>query len=264
MAKSVDKISEKLLHRLVDTKEDTLALFRNEISKMNEADKNYFIDFLIAKFNEYNIDDMLEYYYRDAFEDVRIIKTSSFGTNKKSIEDIYNNNDEFINQKREQLEAIKNTLIELQKKNLLARSKSSDDIYSFKWIHSSGTKGLKKFYDLLMNTTPEIISKKTNYADFKKAFSNIQLSEKNTLKITWCVNGRNGLISKQTLFYLIEELVKSNLIVFSYNKCIPYIFIDREGNPIKNISVSTSSKTEKPTRKEDIDSLIQTLKKNLN
>lgn len=265
MDKRIDEIAQELLHRLIDTRENTNSLFQHQLSELNDADSIYYIDFLTEQFEEYGINKMIESYYRDAFEDIRIIREPDFPVQEDSKEGVYNRNDRFLTLKTQQLKEIEGELPVLSKKLLKPKQKrNSTDIYSYNWIHQSGVKGIRKFHKALMQVTPEIISHQTQYVVFKKAFTNIKLTKDDALKIAWCVNGPNTDISKQSLYYFMGELERKKLIDFSTHGCIPYIFIDSNGQEIKNISVSDSQGTGKPTRKADIDAFIQKLLKDLN
>lgn len=262
-----------MLHDLVATTEDTIALFKHQLINLNEADTIYYYQYLEMKFREEGIPSMTEYYFKDACENSRLIKEPSFLINSFDYYEIENRNHLFIQKKEKQLTEInflisskpplpiEDIKVNISKNDQLEQSESK---HSYEWKHKSGDDGIKIFHALLKKTKPEIISHKTNLSTFRKAFKNIPLTEKSKLDIMFCIKGPNNKISKQSLFYFLHHLDLAGFIVFKHPNTTPYIFVDKDGNPIKNIGVSQSTGSKNPTRKADIDELIIKLKNKLN
>lgn len=263
-----------MLHDLVATTEDTVALFKYQLANLNEADTNFYKDYLKRKFQEEGIASMTEHHFKEDWMSTILIKEPSFPLDEPlSYDEINRKNDLFIEEKEKQLKEIESSLFFESKtpiEDITAHNtkentiESNNGIYSYEWKHKSGDDGIKMLHALLKKTKPEIISHKTNLSTFRKAFKNIQLIEKNKLSIIWCVKGPNNKITKQSLFYFLHQLDLAGFIVFKHPNTIPYIFVDKEGNPIKNIDVSQSTGSKNPTRKADIDELITKLKNKLN
>lgn len=117
---------------------------------------------------------------------------------------------------------------------------------SYKWKSISdevGLLSLRKFYKLL-SEEPKIVE--CSEADFLNAFTQAKV----TNGIRWCVMGKNGQYSKQTLIRFIDYLIEYQYIedkTADYNKAIRYVFRTNTGQTIKHLSVSKSSSTSVPS-----------------
>lgn len=122
---------------------------------------------------------------------------------------------------------------------------------SYRWNSledEAGLLSLKKLFKLL-TMEPKIIDCSEN--EFIDAFTQ---SKVNT-GIRWCVIGKNGQYSKQSLLSFIEYLMSNKFIetkTNDFNKALCYVFRTNTGEPIKNLSVSKSSSTSVPSEWERI------------
>ena len=131
--------------------------------------------------------------------------------------------------------------------------------YSFNFIDTNKIFKIETLYSQLINS-PKLIecSKET----FNNAFLGRKLIKE---KIKWLVTGKNGYTSKISLFYFVEELINHSFldkkILQDLSKYIAYVFVDKNGKSFDNLKVSKSSSSTNPSRKQDIDSIIDELKK---
>ncbi|HFI4794334.1 TPA: hypothetical protein ACGQK4_000025 [Elizabethkingia anophelis] len=128
--------------------------------------------------------------------------------------------------------------------------------HSYKW-KDSDTTSLKKLYTML-SEEPKIID--CSEETFIKAFSLSEVED----GIKWCVMGKNGQYSKQSLIEFIKYLMSLKLIVNKetehlFNKALEYVFRDNTGEHIKNLSVSKSNSTKKPADWDRIENIIDSL-----
>lgn len=130
---------------------------------------------------------------------------------------------------------------------------------SYKWLTVSSDKGrrkLKKLYGLL-SEEPKIID--CSEIEFVNAFTQSKITD----GIKWCVIGKNGQYSKQSLIQFVETLMSEKYIESkddkSFNDSLKYIFRDNDGQQIKYISVSKSASTKTPAEWERIRSIIDKL-----
>lgn len=95
--------------------------------------------------------------------------------------------------------------------------------------------------------------------EFINAFTNREVR----YGIKWLDKSKSGHFNKQSIFYLIEELIKSRIILdvstSLYNKKIEYVFRDQDGNLIKYISQSKNTFLESNYTNDIIDNIISNL-----
>lgn len=171
---------------------------------------------------------------------------------KLSKEDKYNNLIPFLIDFKERFDKLKNFKdFSLNKNNLL--------VNSYTWYGNDDEENLlqiKKLFELLTKS-PSLIECSEN--DFFNAFTNNPVES----GIKWLVKGKNGHISKPSLFYLIDLLIEKELLEdfnnVEYNSKVEYVFRDSNGEKIKNIRQSKSSRTSNPEMSERIESIIDDL-----
>ena len=128
--------------------------------------------------------------------------------------------------------------------------------HSYKW-RGSDTTSLKKLYTML-SEEPKIID--CSEETFIKAFSLSEVED----GIKWCVMGKNGQYSKQSLIEFIKYLMYLKLIVNKetehlFNKALEYVFRDNTGEHIKHLSISKSNSTKKPADWDRIQNILDSL-----
>ncbi|AZI20723.1 hypothetical protein [Chryseobacterium taklimakanense] len=168
---------------------------------------------------------------------------------KLSKEDKYNNLIPFLIDFKERFDKLKNFKdFSLNKNNLL--------VNSYTWYGNDDEENLleiKKLFELL-SKNPKLID--CSESDFINAFTNKPVES----GIKWLVKGRSGHISKPSLFYLIDLLIEKELLEdfnnVEYNSKVEYVFRDNNGEKIKNIRQSKSSRTSNPEMSERIESII--------
>ena len=131
--------------------------------------------------------------------------------------------------------------------------------FSFNWdsLNPEDTvPNIEKLYSLLIQSPALIESSKE---DFINAFT----MRKVTNGIKWLVTGKNGIISKSSLFYFIEKLIEETLVndvpSTQLNKKIEYLFRDSSNNRLNNIRQSKSTNSNTPAQKERIDTILNSL-----
>lgn len=120
---------------------------------------------------------------------------------------------------------------------------------AFAWQGKKPHQQLEFFHQQLIDN--KFIAADTPIGHFKVAFSGYENII--PLKIKWIAKGKNKLISKTSLFYFIELLVSNSFLLTSergdtgilYNN-LQNIFVDADGNNLKNLKQSNSQKVEKP------------------
>lgn len=114
---------------------------------------------------------------------------------------------------------------------------------------------LQKLFTLLKSNI--IIDSSEN--EFINAFTNKEVK----YGIKWLDKARSGLLNKQSIFYLIEELLIKKIILKVsknlYNKKIEYVFRDQDGNLLKNIRQSKSTYLDSNYNNAIIDNIISSL-----
>ncbi|AKH96254.1 hypothetical protein [Elizabethkingia anophelis] len=128
--------------------------------------------------------------------------------------------------------------------------------HSYKW-KDSDTTSLKKLYTML-SEEPKIID--CSEETFIKAFSLSEVED----GIKWCVIGKNGQYSKQSLIQFISHLMSHQLILNKetehlFNKALKYVFRDNKGEQIKNLSISKSNSSHRPTGWGRIENILNNL-----
>ncbi|WDF47425.1 hypothetical protein PQ459_02820 [Chryseobacterium sp. KACC 21268] len=130
---------------------------------------------------------------------------------------------------------------------------------SCRWLTVSSDRGelkLKKLYSLL-SEEPKIID--CSEREFVNAFTQSKVTE----GINWCIMGKNGQYSKQSLIQFVEALMSDKHIEskleMSFNSSIEYVFRDNKGQKIKHISVSKSASTKRPTEWNRIQEILDKL-----
>lgn len=130
---------------------------------------------------------------------------------------------------------------------------------SYRWLTVNSDRGiskLKKLYSLL-SEEPKIID--CSESEFVNAFTQSKLTD----GIRWCVRGKNGQYSKQSLIQFIDTLMSEKYIeskdAKGFNDALRYIFRDDKGQQIKNISISKSASTNTPSGWERIRAVIDEL-----
>ncbi len=130
---------------------------------------------------------------------------------------------------------------------------------SFNWDSLNSEEkipNIQKLYSLLIES-PALIH--SSAEDFVNAFTMRKVSS----GIRWLQTGKNGLISKSSLFYFISRLIEDNVLTetstTNLNKKIEYLFRDAHGNTLKNIKQSKSITSTSPTGKDRIDSVMDAL-----
>jgi len=188
----------------------------------------------------------------------------------KKDNDIYENTIEFYKKSiRNEIKQLYNELIELrgsvfpkspppinektsekkEEKELISLATDKEIIVrAFAWTRKNSFKeDMLKLHALLTHDKYSIIPKDTDFKDFTYAFSGRFLSE--TLKIKWCVIGKNNYTSKSSLFHFISQLEDYKLIEnkdwSEKNNSLLYqkiysIFTDKDGNPFTVEGLSTS------------------------
>lgn len=141
--------------------------------------------------------------------------------------------------------------------NLIDVEDYSEDSLNWDSLNPEDTiPNLEKLYDLLTKAPALINSTKS---DFINAFT----MRKITNGIKWLVIGKNGSISKSSLFYFIEKLIEEGLITdvpsTLLNKKIHYLFRDPSNNRLKNIRQSKSTNSSSPSQKDRIDSVLNSI-----
>lgn len=130
---------------------------------------------------------------------------------------------------------------------------------SYRWLTVNSDKGelkLKKLYSLL-SEEPKIID--CSEREFVNAFTQSKVTE----GIKWCIIGKNGQYSKQSLIQFVEALMSEKHIEskpeMGFNSSIEYVFRDNKGQRIKHISVSKSASTKRPTEWNRIQEILDKL-----
>ncbi|WP_407476203.1 hypothetical protein [Elizabethkingia anophelis] len=128
--------------------------------------------------------------------------------------------------------------------------------HSYKW-KDSDTTSLKKLYTML-SEEPKIID--CSEETFIKAFSLSEVED----GIKWCAIGKNGQYSKQSLIQFISHLMSHQLILNKetehlFNKALKYVFRDNKGEQIKNLSISKSNSSHRPTGWGRIENILNNL-----
>ncbi|WP_077413874.1 hypothetical protein [Chryseobacterium sp. JV274] len=131
---------------------------------------------------------------------------------------------------------------------------------SFSWDsldHSQRIDQLTHLYSLLTANPPVI---QCSQDEFINAFSQRKVIH----GIKWLLKGKNGDVSKSTLFYFVDFLNREsyiNTVPYSeLNKRIEYIFRDNKGEVLKNLRQSkNTSKESVPFGYERLDSIFSQL-----
>lgn len=131
---------------------------------------------------------------------------------------------------------------------------------SFSWDsldHSERIEQLIHLYSLL-TANPAVIQ--CSQDEFIDAFSQRKVIH----GIKWLLKGKNGNVSKSTLFYFVNYLIDENFIdtiqPTELNKRVEYVFRDNHGNIFKNIRQSKSiSKGTVPFGHERLDTIFSLL-----
>ncbi len=128
--------------------------------------------------------------------------------------------------------------IEEEKSISLATTKGTL-VRSFTWTRKDTfQKDMLRLYALLTDEKYAVIPKNTDFKDFVYAFSGHFINH--TLKIKWCITGKNSLTSKASIFHFISKLEDHKLIESKdwrgKNNSLLYqkiysIFTDKDGNP---------------------------------
>ncbi|WP_417363317.1 hypothetical protein [Galbibacter sp.] len=128
--------------------------------------------------------------------------------------------------------------------------------HSFLWDaldNETREANLSKLYDLL-TIQPKLIE--CQKEEFINAFSQKVVSN----GIKWRVKGKNGQISKSSLFYFITSLNQGYIVEIpdtELNKRVSYTFRNAEGQPFINIRQSKNNVSANPEGKERIDQILK-------
>lgn len=94
-------------------------------------------------------------------------------------------------------------------------------------------------------------------------FINAFTSKEVKYGIKWLDKAKSGHLNKQSIFYLIEELISRKIILAvsenNYNKKIEYVFRDKKGKLLKYISQSKSTFKDSHYNNAIIDNIISSL-----
>lgn len=94
-------------------------------------------------------------------------------------------------------------------------------------------------------------------------FINAFTSKEVKYGIKWLDKAKSGHLNKQSIFYLIEELISRKIILAvsenNYNKKIEYVFRDKKGKLLKYISQSKSTFKDSHYNNAIIDNIINSL-----
>ncbi|MCO6147398.1 hypothetical protein [Flavobacterium sp. NRK1] len=131
--------------------------------------------------------------------------------------------------------------------------------YSFKWDAlnpEDALPAIELLYQLLIEEPALIQSSKE---DFIAAFTQRKVID----GIKWIVLGKNKISSKVSLFYFINALMEQGFLESKHtteiNKMIEYVFRDNSGKLFKNIRQSKQSFSEKPSQKERLDDILNSI-----
>ncbi len=131
--------------------------------------------------------------------------------------------------------------------------------YSFNIISESPEKQviiIEKLYTLLTENPPLI---QCNKSDFINSLTGREVKN----GIYWLIVGKNKFVSKTSLFYFIEELVKKKYlkssIITDLSKYIEYVFRDNNGDKFINLKQSKSTVSKNVTSKDKIDLIISSI-----
>ena len=146
-------------------------------------------------------------------------------------------------------------------------------LYSEKPIKADSTSTLPTFI-LLGNTNEEkegkidiLYEKLTEHPamisctpeGFKKAFSGQSIDD----GILWLVNGKNKMISKTSLFYLMKKLMDEGHLPRSLyndlNKYVKSVFRDSKGEQLKNLKQSKATYSSNVAYKDRIDEIVSSI-----
>lgn len=117
-----------------------------------------------------------------------------------------------------------------------------NSITTFKWKPNSGKQLSTILWQKLKDE--EFIASYTEFIDFHNAFNGSAIEQ--PLKISWTAKGKNNLINKQLLFYLLYRLAEKKLIDnITDNKPffekLNFVFCKEDGSVISNLDVSHST-----------------------
>lgn len=132
----------------------------------------------------------------------------------------------------------------IPQQNLLPSPKKT--VTTFKWNSKSDMALSTALWQSLKDA--KIISKSTELDVFHKAF-NGSIPD-NPLRIHWTAIGKNKLINKCLIFYLLDKLAEKNLIEENtdnptFISTLGFVFCNSKGELLLNLNVSNSSSSKK-------------------
>lgn len=233
MGKNIDEIIADCLSALVYTRGSTIGLFEYQQSELSDLGRNRYVEFLRSELSEKKIDKLLEEAYMYDFQNVTLIKEPFVSTANLNEIEVYNSNDEFINNKRVELNQIYNSLFTKQPN---PKIENETLVNTFVWL------GNKEPLKLLHS---ELIKNKLianiDFEIFEKGFSGI--ATKTPLNIPWTDITKKKLTSKISLHYLLDKLHPKFIefpYVFGYT-AFSNVFCDKDYKTFVGIKQSMSN-----------------------
>lgn len=159
-------------------------------------------------------------------------------------------------------DSVENNKPLIPQQNYLSPPKKT--VTTFKWNSKSDMALSTALWQSLKDAA--IISKSTALDVFHKAFNGS--TPDNPLRIHWTAIGKNTLINKCLMFYLLDKLAEKNLIEENtdnrtFISTIGFVFCNSDGELLHNLKQSNSSASKKrktkTTDENKIDAIILTL-----
>ncbi len=133
-------------------------------------------------------------------------------------------------------------------------------LYSFNLLPSDNEEQkikIEKLYNLLIETPSMINSSKKG---FFSAFTGKEVND----KIQWIAKSRKSKLTNRTsLLYLLDKLIEkkhlSSGISLDLYKFIRYVFVDENGNELKNLKNTRQNMSDNPDFKDRIENIVSSL-----
>lgn len=172
-------------------------------------------------------------------------------------------------QKAEKIAELEGRKYSIPENNITQRQKNATEkkertLFAFTWLGKKPDLQLEFLHKQLIENS--FISPDTLQDLVKGAFSGYKIIK--PLNIKWIVKGKNKAVSKPSLFYFIDLLVRNQFIQVKSNSILydklKIIFVDHTGSPLKNLRQSNQSnlnRVNKPSEAEKLDQIVSSIPK---